>query len=650
MAWLESMALKLDPSRDWTAGACFLAFLYVVWPYYTTFWELATAVRSGDSATISELVDWERLRTSFKAQLRARIQPFGEDTTEPFEFLGGVLGLAIGDRLIDSMIDRTVTPQGLANLLKEKPANYKPPNFFGSVKFAFFVSPIHFRLDLGDPDLSMTLMFKGTGWQVIDVTLPGQVADAPPAAHSPPGTILQDKGALQLAAQTASSQNLSDAPFGLTWGMSAEQARDAGVVLKDTTVRSFGITYQATNLAKIISDAEVVYTAFGYDNKLSHIAAFGKDFKNDPYGSAVKRRYDELSSALSEKYGKGKQSHFAAHLYEGNDFIMGIEKGENWWYTDFDNGTVYVELKISASDLSTSYWAMFFNNKTLQDKDALSSSQNLSDAPFGLTWGMSAEQARDAGVVLKDTTIRGFGITYQVTNLAKIISDAEQVMMSFGYDNKLWRIAAFGKYFKNDPYGSAVKRRYDELSSALSEKYGKGKQSHFTANLYEGSDFIKGIKNGENSWYTDFDNGTFDVELKVSASDLSTSYWAMFFNNKMLRSAFERAKIDEDDIIHAAYAKGDYVTLLRIYQAQANRGNANAQYMLGLMYEEGRRGVPRDYGEAAKWYRKAADQGHSEAQRNLAVMYREGRGVPQDSAGGGKMGSKGGRLSIGVQF
>jgi hypothetical protein len=88
----------------------------------------------------------------------------------------------------------------------------------------------------------------------------------------------------------------------------------------------------------------------------------------------------------------------------------------------------------------------------------------------------------------------------------------------------------------------------------------------------------------------------------------------------------------ENDIIQAAYAKGDYVTQLRIYQAQANRGIVRAQSMLAMMYEEGRRGVPQDYAEAAKWYRKLADQGYSSSQRKLAVMYREGRGVPQDLA------------------
>ena len=61
---------------------------------------------------------------------------------------------------------------------------------------------------------------------------------------------------------------------------------------------------------------------------------------------------------------------------------------------------------------------------------------------------------------------------------------------------------------------------------------------------------------------------------------------------------------------------------------QAEQGNANAQYVLGLMYDNGT-GVPQDYAQAVKWYRLAADQGHASAQFNLGVMYYEGQGVPQ---------------------
>ncbi|HIE87808.1 MAG TPA: sel1 repeat family protein, partial [Gammaproteobacteria bacterium] len=42
-------------------------------------------------------------------------------------------------------------------------------------------------------------------------------------------------------------------------------------------------------------------------------------------------------------------------------------------------------------------------------------------------------------------------------------------------------------------------------------------------------------------------------------------------------------------------------------QVEANQGDADAQYLLGLMYANGR-GVPQDDKEAVRWYRLAADQ------------------------------------------
>ena len=61
----------------------------------------------------------------------------------------------------------------------------------------------------------------------------------------------------------------------------------------------------------------------------------------------------------------------------------------------------------------------------------------------------------------------------------------------------------------------------------------------------------------------------------------------------------------------------------------AEQGVAEAQYNLGVMYDNGQ-GVRQNYAEALRWYRKAAEQGVAEAQYNLGVMYASGRGVRQN--------------------
>ena len=48
----------------------------------------------------------------------------------------------------------------------------------------------------------------------------------------------------------------------------------------------------------------------------------------------------------------------------------------------------------------------------------------------------------------------------------------------------------------------------------------------------------------------------------------------------------------------------------------AEQGHAQAQYRLGICYDEGS-GVEEDEDEAVKWYWKAAEQGHWDAKEML---------------------------------
>ena len=64
-------------------------------------------------------------------------------------------------------------------------------------------------------------------------------------------------------------------------------------------------------------------------------------------------------------------------------------------------------------------------------------------------------------------------------------------------------------------------------------------------------------------------------------------------------------------------------------RTRAEQGDAEAQFLLGVMYDDGR-GVPQDAVEAVRWYRLAAEQGHTVAQNTLGDMYDTGAGVPQD--------------------
>lgn len=65
---------------------------------------------------------------------------------------------------------------------------------------------------------------------------------------------------------------------------------------------------------------------------------------------------------------------------------------------------------------------------------------------------------------------------------------------------------------------------------------------------------------------------------------------------------------------------------------QAQNGDAEASYFLGVMYQTGS-GARQDCSKALEWTIRAAERGHILAQSHLGVMYRDGCGdaVMQDS-------------------
>lgn len=71
--------------------------------------------------------------------------------------------------------------------------------------------------------------------------------------------------------------------------------------------------------------------------------------------------------------------------------------------------------------------------------------------------------------------------------------------------------------------------------------------------------------------------------------------------------------------------------VFNITMKKAQNGDVRAQYLVGYMYEIGKR-VKQNYKKAFEWYEKAAVQGDSYAQFNLGIMYNNGQGVRQDKS------------------
>jgi TPR repeat protein len=65
------------------------------------------------------------------------------------------------------------------------------------------------------------------------------------------------------------------------------------------------------------------------------------------------------------------------------------------------------------------------------------------------------------------------------------------------------------------------------------------------------------------------------------------------------------------------------------WRQKAERGDAEAQYIMGRIYSAGN-GVPQNDDESARWFHLAAEQGYLMAQSRLGYCYAGGVGVDKD--------------------
>ena len=107
---------------------------------------------------------------------------------------------------------------------------------------------------------------------------------------------------------------------------------------------------------------------------------------------------------------------------------------------------------------------------------------------------------------------------------------------------------------------------------------------------------------------------------------------------------------------NAAYDKKEYNAAAKLYLFAAEKGHADAQYMLARCYMTGR-GVPVSEKDMVKWMTKAAEQGHAYAQNELGLCYKFGKGVEKSDSEAAKwfrkaaqQGNADGQCNLGICY
>jgi TPR repeat protein len=147
-------------------------------------------------------------------------------------------------------------------------------------------------------------------------------------------------------------------------------------------------------------------------------------------------------------------------------------------------------------------------------------------------------------------------------------------------------------------------------------KYGCEEFSHFRTGVAFNPDTLINPKLQNELGDRYYSTRTYDEAVKWYQKSAEQGYAEAQFNlGLMYQNGFGVIQDDNEAV--------------KWFRKSAEQGNADAQCYLGFMYERGL-GITQDYNEAVKWYRKSAEQGNAQAQYNLGIMYEDGNGVTQD--------------------
>jgi len=152
-----------------------LALFYLASPYYSV-WRFSEALRAHDMNALSDRVDFNAVRGSFKQQIREKF--LGVLKKKKKDRLAQFLAANAGDPL-DQLIDSYITPEGLASIISD-PAPIKNASSLSSLpginsaqpreidwsKFrrAYFTGPRDFAVE--HEGTKLRFRFNGVGWKL----------------------------------------------------------------------------------------------------------------------------------------------------------------------------------------------------------------------------------------------------------------------------------------------------------------------------------------------------------------------------------------------------------------------------------------------------------------------------------------------------
>jgi len=113
------------------------------------------------------------------------------------------------------------------------------------------------------------------------------------------------------------------------------------------------------------------------------------------------------------------------------------------------------------------------------------------------------------------------------------------LILYFGTDDHLWRIAILGKGMK-DGTGSAKEliARYDVIRGQLADLYGPGESFHHNTTDNPHQDFVLGsMQNGQAWHFSEFVTADEQIQLGIRANNVASGRYALYVKNTALEEA-----------------------------------------------------------------------------------------------------------------
>ena len=184
-------------------------------------------------------------------------------------------------------------------------------------------------------------------------------------------------------------------------------------------------------------------------------------------------------------------------------------------------------------------------------------------APFGLIWGASMSETKNQGVILTSIGEKDYVNNFSATHLPKEVMDIARVDITFGKDDHLWRIIAYGKLLDDDAEASKVMRLYKIYSALLSKKYGNAQEFFTPAQIdvtqkdARGKDivvqedapignpnFLSQLQSGAAELYSTYYNEEVGAALAVNVDGDGKSYIVIDYKNLRILNAQEQETLD----------------------------------------------------------------------------------------------------------